>query len=185
MNRRLAALIATLAALSACAKGVYVADGPLARPLTQFERIDVRAMANKVPAGQEPSETPPSSADKFLHSFRLDLTNRLHRKRVLHLASGSMLILQASLIKYECVSRSQSNDRDILAYQGTIEVEVVLTDESGKRIGGGKASNSEMGSTAEDAMKEAQKKIVAGIGDYIKKSARGSARDVPDPDEPP
>ncbi len=185
MTRRLGGLLALLAMLSACMKAAYVADGPLARPLTQFNRIDVRAVTNKVPAVPATSETPPPPADKFLQTFRLDLTNRLHRKKVLHLSSGPMLILEASLLKYSCESRSPSYENDRLTNQGTIEVEIALSDETGKRIGGGKSAMTALGSTPELAMKEAQKKIVAAIGDYIKKSARGSEPDPPGSDDPP
>ncbi|HVE39437.1 MAG TPA: hypothetical protein VNM14_06075 [Planctomycetota bacterium] len=184
MNVRLGGTLALLITLSACTKAAYVADGPLARPLTQFNRIDVRAITNKAPAMPATSETPPPPADKFVQTFRLDLTNRLLRKKVLHYASGPMLILEAALLKYRCESRSPSYERDILVFQGTIEVEIALSDESGKRIGGGKAVMTAPGSTPELAMKEAQKKIVASIGDYIKKSARGSEPDPPGSDDP-
>jgi hypothetical protein len=95
-----------------------------------------------------------------------------------------MLILQASLLKYDCESRSPAYENDRLTNQGTIEVEIVLSDESGKRIGGGKATMTALGSTPELAMKEAQKKIIAAIGDYLKKSARGSEPDPPGSDDP-
>jgi hypothetical protein len=184
MKGRLAGPLAILLTLSACTRASYVADGPLARPLTQFNRIDVRAVENKVPAKAAAPETSPPPADKFLQSFRLDLTNRLHRKKVLHFASGPMLILQASLLKYDCDSRSPSYENDRLTSQGTIELEIVLSDESGKRIGGGKAAMTGLGSSVENAMKETQKKIVAAIGDYIKKSARGNEPDPPGSDDP-
>jgi hypothetical protein len=185
MNRRLTALLATLATLSACARATYVADGPLAQPLTQFNSINVRPIENKVPAKAAAPESPPPPAELFLQTFKPDLMSRLQRKKVLHYTTKPTLILQVSLLKYDCESRARSYEKDRLTTQGTIEVELVLSDESGKRIGGGKAAMTAPGSSPENAMKEAQKRIVAAFGDYLKKAVRGNEPDPPGSDDPP
>jgi hypothetical protein len=187
MNRRLTALLATLATLSACAKAAYVPDGVLTQPLTQFNSIHVRPVENKVPAKAKATapESPPPPAEQFLQSFGPDLTSRLQRKKVLHYTTKPTLVLQASLLRYDCESRSRSYEKDRLTSQGTIEVLIVLSDEEGKRVGGGKATMTAAGSSVENAMKEAQKRIVLAVSDYIKKSVRGNEPDPPGSDDPP
>jgi len=129
-------------------------------------------------------KTPPPPADTFIQTFQQDLTNRLHRKKVIHYASGPTLTLEASLLQYDCESRSPSYQQDLLTNKGTLAIESVLTDESGRRIGGGKATMAGAGFSPENAMKETQKKLVAAIGDYLKKSARGNEPDPPGSDDP-
>ena len=180
MNGRLGAALAILTAASGCARSSYVADGALTRPLTQFERIDVRPLLNKLPA-----EASPVSPDAFLQQFRKDLTSRLQKKKVLNLTNGPMVILEASLLKYVHEGRAPSYAKDNLTDKGTIEVAIVMTDESGKRIGGGKATIEYASQSMDGAMKGAEKRIVYAITDYLRKSVRGKEPDVPDPDDTP
>jgi hypothetical protein len=113
------------------------------------------------------------------------MTSRLQKKKVLNLTNGPMVTLQVCLLKYECESREPLSQRDTLDNSGTIEVEVVMTDESGMRFGGGKAAIVNLGSSPEGAMKGAEKRIVSAIGEYLRKSARVTGVEAPDPDDSP
>jgi hypothetical protein len=178
MKGRLIGAIAILAAAAGCNRAEFVAEGALARPLTEFDRVDVLALVNKLPAMGE------VSADPFLQSFRKDLTSRLQKKKVLNLTNGPKLILEASLLKYDCQSRPPSYHKDNLTDTATIEVAIALTDEAGKRVGGGKATIEYQSQSQQFALRGAEKRIVNAIGEYLRKSVRGKGPDVPDPDDP-
>jgi len=179
VNGRFGAVLVILAAGWACSRADYVPDGPLAKPLAQFDRIDVRAIANKVP--EKPGEPPSVAPDTFLQGFRKDLTHRLHRRKVLSLSSGPALILEGSLLRYECESRKPTHAKDTMTNKGTIELEIVMTDQAGTRIGRGKASIEYLGNTQDGAMSGAETRILRAIAAYLRKSATGSG---PDPDDP-
>jgi hypothetical protein len=185
MDRRLILATAILAAASGCTRAAFVPDGPLARPLTEFERVDVRPLLNKMPAGAGSAEPPAASPNLFLQSFRKEMTSRLQRSKVLNLTNGPMVILEGTLLRYTCERRPPSYAKDNLTDKGTIEVTIVLTDEAGKRLGGGKAAVEYAGSTPDAAMKGAEKRIVAAIAGYLRKSVRGKEPEAPDPDDPP
>ena len=178
MNRPVAAAAAFLALLCACSRADYVPDGPLAKPLGQFDRIDVRTLSNK--AAPTSGEATAVSPDAFIQLFRKDLTNRLHRRKVLNLASGPMLILDGSVLKYQCESRKPAYARDNLTNKAMVEVEIVLTDQSGARIGGGKASIEYLGSTQDGAFSGAETRIIRAIAAYLRKAVRGAEPDEPD-----
>jgi hypothetical protein len=187
VHARLGVLLALPAILSACAKGVYVPDGAPARPLTQFSQLDVKPLAYKIPGkgdAADPSLLAPPS-NNFLQRFRTDLSDRVHKKKVFFLRSGPLLVLKASLLKYECATRAPGFEGDTMTNHATIEIEVVLLDDAGKQIGAGKAATSYPGSTVESAMKGAEKKIIQGIAEYLRKSAHGNAPDPSGGDDPP
>jgi hypothetical protein len=181
MDRRLVLATAILAAVSGCTRAAFVPDGPLARPLTEFERVDIRALVDKMPAAGPAAASP----DSFLKDFRKALTSRLQRSKVLNLTNGPMVILEGTLLRYHCESRPPSYAKDNLTDKATIEVAIVLTDEAGKRVGGGKAGVEYAGQSADAACKGAEKRIVAAIAGYLRKSARGKEPESPDPDDPP
>lgn len=181
---RLGAPLAILAALSGCTRADFVADAAPARPLTQFNRIDVRALANQVPPREADPDQPAASPDRFLAGFRKDLTARLQRRKVLNLSSGPMLVLDAALVRYHCESRKPTHAKDMMTKKAFVEVQVVLSDETGNRIGSGKASIEYLGQTQDGAMSGAEARIMRAIASYLRRSAKASEPDVPDPDDP-
>ena len=185
MDRRLLLATAILATASGCSRGAFVPDGPLAEPLTRFERIDVRPMVNKLPKKGAAAGSTAASPDSFLQAFRRDLTSRLQKKKVLNLTNGPLVILEASLLNYRCESRPPSYEKDNLTDKATVEIQILLTDESGKRIGGGKAAAEYSSQTTDGALRGAEKRVVYAISEFLRKSAKGKAADVPDSDDPP
>lgn len=179
MRTCIASLLVVLAAAAGgCSRADYVPDGALARPLTQFERIDIRPLVMKLPPVQN-NETAVSS-ERFLQFFRRDLLSRLLRRNVLSLSNGNLLVLQGSLTSYQCESRQPTNPRDNLLHKAKVEVEILLTDETGKRVGGGKSSIEYASQSLDGAMSGAEVRVVRAIAAYLRKASKGQASDEPD-----
>jgi hypothetical protein len=176
MKGRFVAVLAIVSTGFACSRADYVPDGPLAKPLTGFDRIDVRALQNKVPP--KTAEQATVSPDKFIEFFRKDLTARLHRRKAFDLASGPQLIVDGSVLRYQCESRPPTHAKDNMTNKATVEVEIVLTDQAGARLGGGKCFIEYLGSTQDGALNGAETRISRAIAAYLRKPAKS------DPDDP-
>lgn len=186
MHRRLRTALPFFLAALGCSTPSYVPEGKLKQPLSEFDRIDVRALVDRVPRKIDPAAGAPPSPEAFLQGFRRDLTNRLHRRRVFNLPTGPMLVVEATLLRYEHERRVISNSGDYLDVSATVEIDVAIKDESGTRLGGGKSTTTCASTSADGALRGAEKRAVAAIGDYLRKSARrGSEPEPADPDESP
>lgn len=175
MKGRFVAVLAIMATGWACSRADYVPDGPLAKPLIGFDRIDVRALQNKVPP--KTADALPTSPDKFIEFFRKDLTARLHRRKAFSLASGPMLIVDGSVLKHQCESRPPTHARDNMTNKATVEIEIVLTDQAGTRLGGGKCFIEYLGSTQDGALNGAETRISRAIAAYLRKPDKGDPDD--------
>jgi hypothetical protein len=180
MKTLIGPLLVLLAAAAGCSRAEYVPDGPLAKPLTQFERIDIRPLADKLPATRPESDLPGVSPQNFMQFFRKDLTLRLLRRNVFALSNGPLLVLQGSLVHYHCESRKPTHAKDNLTNKATIVVEILLTDEAGNRVGGGKSSIEYGGSTQDGALNGAEVRVVRAVAAYLRKAARTQGADEPD-----
>lgn len=180
MRLRGGSLLLVLAAAAGCSRADYVPDGALARPLTQFDRIDIRGLANKLPPPPAAANENAVSPERFLQYFRRDLLSRLLRRNILSLSNGNLLVLQGALTGYRCESRAPTHQRDNLLHKATVEVEILLTDEAGKRIGGGKSSIEYSGTTQDGALNGAEVRIVRAIAAYLRKATRAQGPDEPD-----
>ena len=94
-----------------------------------------------------------------------------------------MVTLEGALVRYDCEDRPISYARDTLDNKATIEIDVVLKDSKGARIGGGKASVFALGPSPEVAMKDAEKRMLRAIRDHLRKHARATGPIEPDPDD--
>jgi hypothetical protein len=178
MRNFIAPLLVVLAAAAGCTRADYVPDGALDRPLTQFDRIDIRPLVLKLPPVQDIETV--VSPERFLPFFRKDLLSRLLRRNVLSLSNGNLLVLQGSLTSYRCESRQPTHQRDNLLHKAKVEVDILLTDETGKRIGGGRSSIEYTGQTLDGAMSGAEVRVVRAIAAYLRKASKGQGPDVPD-----
>jgi len=177
MKGRLVAAFLILATVGACSRADYVPDGALAKPLTSFDRIDVRALQNKT--SPKTGDAAQASPDKFIEFFRKDLTARLHRRKAFNLASGPMLVVDGSVLKYECESRTPSNPKDTMTNKATVEIEIMLSDQSGARLGGGKCIIEYLGSTQDGALNGAEVRVSRAIAAYLRKPGKGEKDEDP------
>jgi hypothetical protein len=181
--RRLCGGVLLLLAAAGCSTPEFVQAGAPTRPLKSFDRVDVAALheslAKKDPP---PAEAPPSPA-AFLQSFRKDLMLRLHRKKLFDAAGGPVLKVEGSLLRYESGDRKPGSKQDTDLFAGYVDLDVVLRDETGSRIGGGRASVIGTGSTPDTALSNAEKKAVWAVSSYLRKQVT-KGPDKGEPDEP-
>ncbi|HVE41039.1 MAG TPA: hypothetical protein VNM14_14185 [Planctomycetota bacterium] len=181
MNRRLFAIVLLLLGATACSTPEFIPVGAPTRPLRSFDRIDAAALRESIPKKDPPPVQAPPSPSAFLQSFRKDLILRLHRKQVFDAPSGPVLMVEGSLLRYETGDRKPSGKQDTDLFAGFVDLDVVLRDEKGTRIGGGRASVIGTGSTPDMALSNAEKKAVWAITSYLRKQAnKGPTKGEPD-----
>lgn len=183
MKQRLLGAALLLSGMLGCSTPDYVPMGPVSQPLTRFERIDPAVLKNGILKQDPPPAEAPPSPEAFLQSFRKDMVQRLRRKKLFDMPTGPMLALEGTLKRYDYESRKPSGRQDNNLFAGFVNVEVVLKDEKGMRIGGGLASVSGSGPTPDAAMTHAERRAVWAISDYLRRQVK-KGPDKPEPDEP-
>jgi hypothetical protein len=172
MGPRLSGAILLLLATAGCSTPDFVPSGSPTQPLREFDRVDAQPLKQAIVRREGVRPEPAVPPDAFLQSFRKDLVHRVTRRKVLDLQSGPMLMLEGTLLRYDYDDRRPSGAHDTHVFIGFIEIDVVIKDGSGKKIGGGKAAVSGTGSSPESSLKSAERRAIAAIGDYVRKLAR-------------
>jgi hypothetical protein len=183
MNPRLGVAILLLLAAAGCGTPEFVASGSPTRSLKEFDRVDASPLKQALvqvvqKEGASSKFAVPSAA--FLQSFRKDLVHRVTRRKVMDLQSGPLLMLECTLLRYDYDDRAPKSHSDTNVFTGYIEIDVVMKDESGKQIGGGKAAVSAIGPSPESALKGAEKQAISVIAGYIRKLARRTPGSEPE-----
>jgi len=180
-SRRLCGSILLLLGASGCSTSEFIPAGSPTRPLRSFERVDATVLRNAIPKKDPPPVEAPPSPSAFLQSFRKDLILRLLRKKIYPMTSGPLLVVDGSLLRYETGSRKPEGKQDTDLFAGFVDLEVILRDDKGTRIGGGRASVIGTGSTPDMALSNAEKKAVWAVTDYFRRQVK---KDKGEPDEP-
>jgi hypothetical protein len=109
------------------------------------------------------------------------LRERLDKKKILTAPKGRLLVLEGTVSKYEVVGQPPVTRFDNNCLTATIEVDIVLKDEMGTRVGGGKASATAGRRSTNLAFDEAEGRLAAAVLDFIKNSIRGGSGSAPAP----
>lgn len=182
MNRGMLAAVLALS-IAGCAAPEFVVDGPFARPLKEFRRIEAR----EATVALEQAATSREQADAartFAAGFGQALVHRLHRWNVLDGADGPWLRFDVRIVAYEWEFSAGSSESPPRA-TASIRVAVTFHDEDGKRIGGGTVASVDWGSSTQAALERAEKKAVSSVYKFIRKAVgKKAAPETPEPEPP-
>jgi hypothetical protein len=167
-----------------CKNREFAPSGPQSHSLKDFDRIEIKPLASSVPPGTELPDDVRQRLPAFASGFPSELRPRIFRRHILDASTGRLLVLECVITKYEVVNQQSSTPGDSNPAGATVELEVILKDDAGAQIGGGKASGTGYGETRSRAMDNAEKKVATAIAEHLRKSIRGSEK-VPaeSPDE--
>jgi hypothetical protein len=173
------------AAFSAgCKNREFTTSGSQSHSLKDFDRIEIKPLTSSVPPGTEIPEDVRQRLPAFASGFPSELRPRIYRRHILDASTGRLLVLECVITKYDVVDQQQSiTPGESNPAGATVELEVILKDDAGARIGGGKASGTGYGETRSRAMDNAEKKVATAIAEHLRKSIRGSEKGPADSPE--
>jgi hypothetical protein len=159
-----------------CSTRDWSSKGPQTRSLKEYDRIDIRPLATEIPPGKEMREEVRQRIPAFASAFPAELRPRIYRRHILNASAGRLVVLEGSITRYDVTEIPSSTS---VPFTTTVEMDIVLKDESGERIGGGKASGTGYGETLVRSMDAAERQTATAIAEHLRKSIRGSSEKAP------
>jgi hypothetical protein len=172
-------VLSAFAVQGGCRSRDFQPEGSTTKSLRQFDLIEIRPLSGELVSPEGMPQELVARFPGFKSGFPTDLRERLDKKKLLTAPKGRLLVLEGTVSKYGVVGVAPSTRFDNNSLSATIEVDIVLKDETGTRVGGGKASATGGQRTKDLALAEAEKGLVAAVVDFIKKSIRGGSESAP------